>query len=348
MKKVGIITIISANYGNRLQNYALQEFLRSLGIEIETLDYERPVPVKMTGYLKKYLKALARRLLMRRSGYFERFDRNITWKNVAGKRISTADYDYFIAGSDQVWNPTYDWLDKKITMLTFALPKQKIAYSASIGVDEIPEPQKADYQNWLKDFKAISVREGSGADIVERLTGKRPPVLIDPTLTMCAADWKRVERKPQSVDTNCDYILTYFLGEVSQANREEIQNLSAKYDLPVYDLADPAKKNLYRLGPAEFLYMISHAKLVLTDSFHGSVFSLIYGKPFLVYKRVGSEEKTFSRIETFLDKFALKRKYVESGLENDPFEADYSLSYERLAIEQKKARDYLKEVLELP
>ena len=97
-----------------------------------------------------------------------------------------------------------------------------------------------------------------------------------------------------------------------------------------------------KAGPREFLYLIDHADLVLTDSFHACVFSFIFGKPFRVYPREGKETNMLSRINTLLKTFSLERKFSESGLKNDWLEHDYSAGYEALKTEREKAKQYLK------
>ena len=159
MEKVAIVTIESFNYGNRLQNYALQEVLKSMGYVVRTVHriYE-PKTVKI------YVKRMVQNVLQTKAAKFRKFDKKIEFSNVVLKRdeypIGLEDrFNYFIVGSDQVWNPHYDFVAGKCDFLTFARNNQKISYAASFGVNEIPYERKFEFAEYLKNFKAISVRE---------------------------------------------------------------------------------------------------------------------------------------------------------------------------------------------
>ena len=111
--------------------------------------------------------------------------------------------------------------------------------------------------------------------------------------------------------------------------------------------SDRDQPELYVSGPEEFIFLLSKAKLVLTDSFHACVFSFLFRKPFLVYKREDTQNNMMSRIDTLLKKFKLQRKFVDSGLHNELFECDYDLGYEILAKERVKVIEFLKKSMNL-
>ena len=342
MKKAAILTIVSDNYGNRLQNYALQKVLQGLGVEVETL---RLTKVKK---LAAFLKDLVRPLV-KRDKYlaFARFNKRINWSHCSVCRDELTDaiekyYDYFVIGSDQVWNVTFDFVSEYDFLPT--VPKgKKLAYSASFGIQEIPFEQQAWVKKGLEEIASLSVREESGAEIIRKLTGREALVLIDPTMLLDAETWMEIAKAPKMVREGKPYLLTYFLGGRSERADGDIQRYAREHGLEVYHLLDLTEP----VGPSEFVYLISRAKLVMTDSFHACVFSFLFQKPFLVYEREGSESSMMSRLDTLLGKFHLERKYVGSGLENELFECDYEEGFRQLALEREKALDFLKRSMKL-
>ncbi|MCD7712681.1 MAG: polysaccharide pyruvyl transferase family protein, partial [Firmicutes bacterium] len=191
-KSVAIITIQSLNFGNRLQNYALQEVLKTCGVRVKTLKRG----TKPSGLLlvRTKLKNFARIMMGNLRGKFLSFNRLIDMENIyveANEAPSNLKnkFDFFIAGSDQVWNPYYDFVGKS-DLLYFAKHEQKISYAASFGVTELPENVQSLYTDCLSDFHRISVREDGGIRIVRELTGREAKVTLDPTLMLTADQWR--------------------------------------------------------------------------------------------------------------------------------------------------------------
>lgn len=340
---VGIYSIVSVNLGNRLQNYAIQETLKSIGIQSKTISRKKfNIKNNIRDFLRSFIKK------DRHANYYL-FNKNINWDKdyISDDYISEnidEKYDYILIGSDQVWNPTFPF-SSEIDYLPFVPKEKKISISASFGIDEVPEKYQEMVTKGLHTISKISVREKSGVDIVEKLTGREAIQLIDPTLMLNSTDWNKIARKPYNVDLNQKYILTYFLGEVSQQRRDYINKIALEKGLKVYNLLDKNQKELFECGPAEFVYLIAHSELVLTDSFHASVFSFIYDKPFLVFDRETSETKMNSRIISLLSLFSLERKYVANDIDNDIFECDYSIGKKILKTEKSKMIEFLKSSL---
>lgn len=354
--KIGVVTSydISGNYGNKLQNYAIIYLLSREGHQVDTIVTIRDVPVwkrkfasvvnRLTNY--RLLPEQLERMKAIATDSFNQKYLNPNMNYLDGKDVSN-DYDYFVIGSDQVWNPSwYDELKKEAFLLTFAKPEQKICISPSFGISELPDEWKPWFKEHLSTFPKISVREKEGAKIVKDLIGKDAEVLIDPTLMMNASEWREISEKPKRVDCNKPYILTYFLGGKTEKVQEEITRYCDTYGLVEYDLQKLNKHHPYASTPGEFVYMIDHAKLVATDSFHACVFSFLFQKAFLVYARVGKESNMMSRITTLLETFSLERKYVSSGLENDIFECDYENGFVRLKEERARFSSFVKKHLE--
>lgn len=358
MIRIGVITICNENYpnfGNRLQNYAVQQLLLDMGCYVETLYFEGKAEIpksklliqKGFGYKlpgdHKYWCNIAR------VSAFCKFDKKrINIRRVYDFNDIAKEYDYFIVGSDQVWNPTwYSEKDKKMEayFLKFAENQQKISLSPSFGMMELPELWKDIFADNLKTFMALSVREKSGADIIKNLTGREAKILIDPTMMLKAEQWMQIASKPKWMNSNTDYILTYFIGGISSQAEQFIKKTSEKNDLHVLRLLDLSYPNQYPVDPGEFIYLLSHAKLILTDSFHACVFSFLLGKPFLVFERNDMGTSMMCRIETFTNTFDIRRKVFSSELKNELFEANYSTGYRSLDEERGKVFDYLKQAI---
>lgn len=356
MRKIGIVTIYNSNpnYGNKLQNYAIKVILEEMGYNVESLATQEQPPYysyKIRYLINSFTKSKWRgselQCIWGKMCAFEEFNRKYLKPNLdllSGK-INIEDFDFFVVGSDQVWNP--DWYDdflKNIYLLTFAKDEQKICLSPSFGVSELPLQWGKWFRDNLSHFKYLSVREEAGADIIKRITGRKAEILIDPTLMLDATQWHNISRRPRKISLTRPYLLTCFLGTKSEDAIADINRYSNERGLEVLNLADKQFPELFELGPCEFIYLIEHAQLVLTDSFHTCVFSFLFQKPFLVYRRQGTSEM-ISRIDTLLRTLNLERKYVESKLYNDVFEHDYTAGLSNLNIEREKERKYLQTVL---
>lgn len=358
MKKVGIVTIYDSkgNIGNKLQNYAVIKVFNKLGCECTTLATEREVSVKQI--LVSTVRFYFDRLIAHKKKFnpysYERIKHywmfnkylNVDYSLVNGEKV---DFDFYSVGSDQVWNPDfykYDMRRKDFYFLTFAADKKKIAFSPSFGISKIPEEWRSWFKGNLQTFHALSVREEAGAQMVFDLIGQKPEVLVDPTLMLDKEDWEKVAKIPENINLGVPYVLTYFLGDISEEVHVKCDEFSNAINGKCYHLLSPNNSVLSNVGPAEFLMLIKNARLILTDSFHACVFSFVFNRPFIVYSRRGKNNGMFSRIETFLSTFYLERKYADSGLDNDVWEHDYTDGYKQLKIEREKALNFLRKAIE--
>ncbi len=341
--RVGIYSIVSVNYGNRLQNYALQETLRKMNITAETFRREE---YKFYRKVRDALRSLVKK--DRHSNYVD-FDKRINWSHeyISENHVPANlqdRYDYFVIGSDQIWNPTFPF-SSSLDYLPFISKEKKVSVAASFGVSEIDEQYENIVRQGINSIGKISVREEDGVNIVYKYTLRDAELLIDPTLMLGKSEWEKVYRKPKGIDFSKEYILTYFLGDKTNEVIRDIDLYANNGERNVYSFLDKNQPAMYECGPAEFIYMIAHAKLILTDSFHATVFSFIFYKPFLVYARETAEKNMMSRINTLLKTFGLERKYVGNGIFNDVFECDYSYGIERLNVEREKFINFLKSSL---
>lgn len=266
--------------------------------------------------------------------------------NRSYKTISKRDQcDIYCAGSDQVWSPG-PHKEKMFSYLGFADYDQTFSYAASFGIDKIPEEHVEAVRKGLNHIKYISVREEAGKRIVEDLTGRTDvQVLVDPTMLLTTQEWDAVAEKPKH-NLPEKYLLTYFLGEVSERRRRAVEAKAAELGCDTIWLMDK-KSPFYAIGPGHFVYMIKHAEMVCTDSFHGSVFSFLYGRPLAIFDREGSLEDMGSRLETLASKFDLRDNLVKADdLSSISVKSDYSKGYEALAAERQKSKAFLDMVFE--
>lgn len=361
MKKIGLITLFGkgqrTNYGNLLQNYAVQEVLRNIGYSVETIketsaylksENKLSFKIKVKGFIRDILNIRYKNLQTERVIAFSNFEKQfiskskflVNKKNVPSNLCDS--YDYFITGSDQVWNPYYNYRSP-VYFLSFCKRNKRISFSPSFGISDLPSNIKNQYIKYLNGFEYISVREESGAQIVKELTGRKVSVLIDPTLMLSKEEWNNISNKPKVIPQK-EYVLVYFLGKIDYEVRLYLSNLSEQYNLEIINIFDMKQKNFYISSPSEFIWLLDHSKLVFTDSFHGSVFSIIYKKPFIVFDRKSNLNMN-SRIETLLSKFnLLSRKSSKIDI-NQVLEINYSESYSILENERNKVYDFLKDSL---
>lgn len=359
-KKIDIITIYdpNPNMGNRLQNYAVQKVLEDFDIEVKTIAFRHSALNKKNRFKKMIHEFTKYRFTKNKFFWKFMIEQIEKFNDFNNKYIKTDNInrigdiqsaDYYVLGSDQLWNPQW-WnkenpeMEKNIYLGTFAKPEQLVCFSPSFGRDFIPDEWTEWFKHNLSRISRFCVREESGRKLIKELTGKDAVVTIDPTLMLSQKEWNEIAVKPQNIKENEKFILTYFLGGRSERVNKDIQKYANEIGAKVIYLFDQEHPEYFLMGPSEFLYLIAHAKLVLTDSFHACVFSFIYERPFLVYNRVGATGM-MSRMETLFTKFDLERKYVDSGLENDIFECDYSAGKKQLEEEQKKLISFLEECM---
>lgn len=343
MKKIGIITIDSMNFGNKLQNYALQEVVKSFGYLVETI--QRALPAQGKQRIINDSKKIGQFFWGTKGAKFNLFNRRIKRSNCYAlaneAQVELAnEYDYFIAGSDQVWNPHYTFVGKS-DLLVFAKPEQRISYAASFGVDEIPEEKKDIYTENLRQFKTLSVREKKGAEMIKELTGKEAQVVLDPTMLLTSEQWMKVEKKCRFTPKR-KYALIYSLGEKSTEFEYAINYYRKRFD--VFDIRAIQKNGReIPVGPAEFLYLIHHAEIILTDSFHASVFSILYHKKFKSFKRPGNDMS--SRIVSLANAIGAVEHLDSDNNLDCSRSLDYIVVDQLIDNERKKSIDYLKKAL---
>ena len=318
-KKIAIVTIIGLNnYGNRLQNYAMQSVIQKLGFTVETVKqknirkriFKNHVMMFLLPVLKKKKKTKVKRL----HSFFQ-FEKNIHYSKIIhydeDDKELLNDYDFVIYGSDQIWNTEFKSFSR-LFLGCNADKNKNIAVSASFGKDEIDSEYVGLFRQSFSNFKAISVRENSGKLLVEKYSDMECIVTPDPTLAVSKEEWITLEKKVIVPDRYC---FTYFLGE--------IPTIDYIYDFVIHGEVNSA------FGPSEFLYLIHHADIVYTDSFHACVFCIIFEIPFRVYKRESKYSSMMDRIDTLLNNLAI---HYEDNLNF------YSVSLDEIKKKEVKER----------
>lgn len=385
MKPVGLVTCYyHHNYGSMLQAYATEMIMEKMGIPYKTIACKRPKDyMKANKYLyivKKLMigdwnlwlgrrrlskiakkdKTLGKNLEIRNSKFDEFSQKYFHTSSFASSRKeleqSAKDYSAFLVGSDQLWRTdsvehgyyTLEWVPDHI---------RKVAYSTSIGVKKIPWFQIKKNRWFMNRFDFVALREQSACNIYHDLTGKTAPVVLDPTLLFTGQEWMKIQDERPL--TEGQYIFVYLLGN-NPDQREYIKRVKertcfkivALLHLDDYILTDNtfADETPYNVGPREFLNYIRNAKFVFTDSFHCSVFSILYQKNFFTFNRFneGAKQSTNTRIDNLLNIVGLeeRRWRVDKSVDDViGLHSDFSLVEERLEEMKQKSMDYLSQAL---
>lgn len=352
--RVGVVTITNngPNYGNQLQNYAVLKFLESIGVNscetlynVEGAEYLCSLAHKIKNYVYVALKISNYKKRLKEIR-FDKFGKKYLryTKPIKGKvPVNLVEkYDFFVCGSDQIWNPTFPCNNRHLpyTFLEFAPEHKRISFAASIGISKISDKYLDDFVKGVSGFKNISVREIEGAELIKELTGRDATVLLDPTMLIEKEEWFKIIKRPKGLPQK--YILCYFLGNISAERKKDFDSLSELYNLDIVYLNSNDDTNEFQpVGPREFVYMLAHADLVCTDSFHGSAFSIIFQVPFIVYDRVDRAEKMNSRLDTLLKKFEFEDRKRENIDLKNAFNIDYSKAEKILLNEKSIAKDFL-------
>lgn len=378
-KRVGLMTSEESfmnNYGAALQGYALYSTIRDFGYDCDIIRYEgrsdrtqrkssllNSCKRMFSGSFKQVYQKLHAKDLKERELLFAGFQKdNMTFykeERLNYHRLleNPPEYDSFVCGSDQIWNPTFrNGKNDYGYFLNFAPEgRKRIAYAPSIGVSSLPQGCKEDMKELIEKFHAISVREAEGAKIVKELTGKDVPVCLDPTLIRGREDWKEISRMPDIKHEK--YILFYRFGG-EKITDEKVKSISKKLGLPVIVMplfpkwSDMAYTNELKVGPREFLGLIKNASFVCTESFHATVFSIIFSTPFLSFPRkhlCRGVKHSDSRIHTLLGFTGLEKRFVYSDDDMDfdsMFQIDFEKAHQAIDEKRKNSLQYLREALE--
>ncbi len=362
--KAGLVTFYHLHhYGALLQAAATQRALASLGWDCETIDYFvnqdnrilKP-PTSPGRAVNDTHSALHYPALKKRWLRFEAFSKdhlNLTarryesWEELREAKLP---YDLLISGSDQIWNPTI-FPDGRFDPVFFGAfsPLRKIAYAPSFGVAHIPDGMEAELKGYLQDFSHLSVREQQGRKIVRETTGREAAVVLDPTLLLAAADWSALAAEPLAQGK---YILCYCIARPGPLE-SYIRRLAEETGLPVLQLCGtrrrvhPKAKLILDAGPAEFLSLLQNAAYVCTNSFHGTVFSVQFQRPFFTSVAPAElAEPERSRTFSLLSRLGLTERVVGKGDAAGLYDVpDWPAAGKRLDAARRDSLAYLKAAL---
>lgn len=371
-KKVLLTTVFTGyNYGSSLQALAGKIILKELGCDCQLVAMKSCVKGRDIR-LKKFFTILIRSILLRgRSGskslrtYQNSYNKEMIGDSVSHFAHFTKEYllpNYLswsglkkaaegaiacFAGSDQIWNSSTMYVDP-LYYLRFAPKEKRVALSPSFGRDFVASYNQQKMSQWIGDFAHLSVREDSGVKLIKELTGREAIHIVDPTLLIDGRTWKNTLNIE---DRESNYILAYFLDRPSDSARKAIAELKSALNCMV--IAIPYRFNemdycdeVVPTGPLEFLDLINNAKCVLTDSFHGTAFSINLHTPFYVFGRdYGTAHSQNSRVESILKKMNMQDRFEPKTTSGKYNQIDFDYSDSVLKEERLKARNYLRTAL---
>nr|SFZ89083.1 conserved hypothetical protein [Loigolactobacillus rennini] len=344
MKKIGILTLQgNFNYGNRLQNYALEQVVLSLNYDVDTL----VLPEKKKIRLKKTILKLMYHFSKRKKQYLKMLKAKtpiltpFTKAYLHSRQFDKANlksYTAFFVGSDQVWNPSYTGNDTRY-FLDFAPRKKRFAYAASFGVSNIPAQFHSNYRKYLNDMHKISVREEQGINIINSLSDAKAELIADPTLLLSQKKWNELANKVDIKFTG-NYVLIYTLSSLSPDKYSKIKEYAESKNAKIITiLGDEYNPDYWIPSPFEFLYAIKNATSVFTDSFHCTVFSIIFNTPFIIFNRSNGE--MISRIDTLLAYFGFQRNKFSTQTNINDVLSKTSFTGVAKVLAKEKAKGYV-------
>ena len=367
--KTGLVTFYHIHhYGALLQAAATQRAVESLGSQCEIVDYfvnQNNDLFRGVTSLKNAAAdvhtAMHYKALSARQQRFDQFSRDHL--KISERRYESREelakanlpYDVILAGSDQIWNPVI-FPDRQFDPVFFGTfsPRRKIAYAPSFGIPAIPEGMEGQLAEYLSRFSHLSLRESRGAEIVEKTTGRQAPVVLDPTLLLTPQQWAAMANTPSGYpDAAKGYILCYCISKPGPL-KPYIKKLAEETGLPVVQLCGVRKKVypgatcILDAGPAEFLALFRNASYVCTNSFHGTVFSVQFQKPFFTAVSPGEWAKPeHSRTFSLLRRLGLERRVVGCGEGAAPLDKiDWAAAEQRLQQAREESLSYLAAALE--
>lgn len=356
--KIGILTFHCAhNYGAVLQCYALQETLKGMGHDVEIIDYRPEYLIKpydvfnskrlssptILGCLKKCLQEII--VFPKRLKRYKAFSHFIGYKLNLSERVVEnnipAKYDVYIMGSDQIWNPKITRGFDAVYLGDFTHAESNsryVAYAASMAVTELDGPSKCYLSNALSNFNAISVRERQLAPLLQPLTKNKIAVVLDPTLLADPEIWENVTEGPH---IKGKYVLVYQIRR--DVNILRIANeIAAQLDASVVEIANPnIHTNNYKFvsaSPEEFVELFKNASCVVTTSFHGTAFSVIFHRSFYFVKLGGELD---IRSENLLTTIGLGDRMITKDSSPMFSEIDYSIADMKLLQLKQFSLEYL-------
>lgn len=351
--KVGAVIIMHpgmVNYGSSLQGYATVKFLQKEGVSFDIIRYNKRRTLwdiistgpflMMSGALKaikrkrrnerdqkehpayrEQLEIRTAKALAFQGKYFEPLCRYYT--GYRDLHEGSRNYNVVFVGSDQVWGPLSLYA-KFYNLLFVDKSVPTFSYASSFGISNILKWQIRGTRKYLNKLDLIGVREIRGKEIVDSLSNKKATVVVDPTILLTREEWSKIADE-SNINYTEPYIFCYVLGQRNFI-REQINALRDKtgykvvYMRHIDDYYEPDEKMgdyaPYDVDAIDFINLLRHASYVITDSFHGTVFSILFHKQFSVFYRVdlSDPKSTHSRIQGLLSTYGLEDRLCETGI----------------------------------
>lgn len=363
MKKVGILTFHTAlNYGAVLQTYALQQFLSELNIDNEVINYRCSFIDKNYSPFfisdGKIINAVIRGIVFghtireKRRKFNEFVEQHLTttrpYYSAEDIKEVRDGYSFFISGSDQVWSPIAAGFDP-VYFLPFAKDTQKYSYAASIGTDKLSNEQLDEYKKRLKGFRFLSVREYSAQKLLGNLDVDREVfVHVDPTLLLGRENWNQLCGKmPDNIPD--DYLLLFNV-EKPIKDVNFAKKIAKERGLSVVYINERTLKKdkdviyLEGLSPDTFLTLFANAKIVVTNSFHGTVFSIIFQKEF--YVEIENKKQRNVRVQNLLNELKIYKSDINECDETKDAKIDWNYVSQILECKRADATQYFIKIAE--
>lgn len=357
--KADLITLHSVyNYGSVLQTYATQEIFKRHGVDVTTIDFVRENNLFFnrlkSGANNSILKeAILLPSQLKQKSVFDNFiknnikitDKTYTYDSDFDGYNSNA--DFFITGSDQVWNSTWNGGIVRPLYLSFVKSKPKFAFAASFGKEKIDEEEINSTKELIHEYKYISVRENSALNILKNQYGyENCEQILDPTLLLSGSDWRKIESKNKIkgkyiliYQLNSNHTFDKYASEVAKANNCKLVRICRRFDQLILN-----GKSIIIPKVEEFISLFDNAEMIITDSFHALSFSINLNKPFMcIYP-----PKFNTRLKSCLEMFELTDRLVQDYKKLNIFDKsiDWNKVNNILKIERDKSNKFIENCLE--
>ena len=360
MKKVLLVTLWDyANFGNRLQAIALKNMIESDGYQVVCVPNVRSYPLKTN--VKKIAKSVLAALHINRFAYVKLVNlRKKYLKESSDKLLAEftpvvhnfhfpKGYDLTqtvaaVSGSDQVW---HRWTQHENELdyyyLQFMPQEKRISYAASYGFEAYPQRDAEAHKRGVNGMHFISCREKTGCELVSSISDQKAELVLDPTLCVGRDFWEQLMERPH-YDVPKHYLFCMMLGS-PEGYSPYLERYAKEKNLEIVDIRSFSDPEMWKTTIGGFIWLIRHADLVCTDSFHCCVFSILFEKTFTVFKR---QEKGFDhmydRIATLLHATGLEQSEFDRERLNDQ-QMDFKVAKERIEPMVQSSRNWLKEAL---
>lgn len=368
---IGILSpFLSQNYGTVLQAFALAKQIQELGGSCEYIDW-RYFDTSFIGRLRFLLHHPLFLYDQRRCQHNNRFDLNydflkepnyqeiirknsmfvkqytpVNKRKVSIDEIKTLPYDKFIVGSDQTWSADALYKYSPYYLHSIKDPQKKCSYACSMGKNEVPRNFQLFLKKKLNSFSKLSCREESNSKMLANLLKREVPCVVDPTLLLNHNQWQHY-MKP--MDMPKEYILCYILGEKKCISDYAIE-MGKKKGIPVYFISTrpcdvPKEHLLTKVGVQDFLWLIDNTSLLVTDSFHGTIFAINFGKNMASFDKHQGNMYDNGRIQSVLSTYNIENHYMKDDSKEEPPIIDYKEVHNLLDEKRNYSLNYLKSVI---